>query len=52
MFYGVNTFLRVDTSEAGSLLVLEVPGAAVEEGEGVHVSWRPEDARVLPRDAS
>ncbi|MBS0248923.1 MAG: ABC transporter ATP-binding protein [Proteobacteria bacterium] len=52
MFYGVNTFLRVDTTEAGSLLALEAPGTAMDEGAGVYVSWRPEDARVLPRDAS
>src|SRR6185312_8519103 len=52
MFYGVNTFLRVDTSEAGSLLALETPGAVIGEGTGVHVSWRPEGARVLPREPS
>lgn len=52
MFYGVNTYLRVDTSEVGSLLVLEVPGVAMEESASVHVSWRPDDARALARDAS
>jgi putative spermidine/putrescine transport system ATP-binding protein len=52
MFYGVNTFLRIDTSEVGSLLALETPGAVIGEGTEIHVSWRPEGARVLPREPS
>jgi putative spermidine/putrescine transport system ATP-binding protein len=52
MFYGVNTFLRVETAAAGSLLALELPGAVMAEGAEVHVSWRPEGARLLPRDVA
>ena len=51
MFYGVNTFLRVEAPEVGSLLALEAPGIAFDEGADVHVSWRPKNARLLPRSA-
>jgi putative spermidine/putrescine transport system ATP-binding protein len=52
MFYGVNSFLRVDAPGVGSLLALEAPGAEMAEGDDIHVSWRPQDARLLARDAT
>jgi len=52
MFYGVNTFLRVDAPGAVSFLALETRGSEIDEGAEVHVSWQPHDARLLPRDAT
>lgn len=50
MFYGLNTFLRVDVSGLGSVLALEAHGDQLVAGEHINVWWRPESARLLPRD--
>src|SRR5262249_7658968 len=52
MFNGVNTFLRVETPKVGSLVALEMPGTGISEGAEVHVSWQPQNARLLPRNAT
>lgn len=51
MFYGVNTFLKVEAPDVGTFLALETRGGEMAEGADVHVSWQPHDARLLPRDA-
>ncbi|WP_038361830.1 ABC transporter ATP-binding protein [Bosea sp. 117] len=50
MFYGVNTHLRLETPELGSLLAVQHRHAVFEEGAELFVSFQPQDARLLPAD--
>ncbi|MGE0847585.1 MAG: ABC transporter ATP-binding protein [Flavobacteriaceae bacterium] len=52
IFHGVNTFLRIEAPDVGSLLALEGRDSSLGEGDRVHVSWQRQDARLLPRDAA
>jgi putative spermidine/putrescine transport system ATP-binding protein len=50
MFYGMNTHLRLEGPELGSLLAAQQRDDSFEEGTELFVSWKAQDARLLPGD--